>query len=261
MLDISMVVVNYHTYPMIDRFLSSYDQYRPTASSEVVVIDNESTDQVHSLSLPDSVTVLPVKANLGYAKACNLGASLTESRYIGLFNSDTYFVNDACIDRCISFMDSNPDVGVVGPLQYSRAKAPRKFTAAGIIGTHAKPKHRGWSKTDRGEYRDVLEVVMVIGSAMIIRREAWNAIMNDPVFRKHWPNAKGAMPEHFLYYEDTAVCYAMPKFGYKVFHVGDQGAEMVHEWHRTIGQTGHNHLKLSRLLFRELMDDWGIEHD
>ena len=262
-MDLSLTVVNYHTYPMIDRFLSSYDHYLPQChSSEVIVVDNESTDQAESLSLPANCYLQKLKDNVGYARACNFGASLSDSRYIGIFNSDTYFVNNVCLDRLISYMDENLDVGLVGPLQYSKALQPRKFTAAGVIGSRSQPRHRGWKKNDTGQFRDILvDVPMVLGSAMIVRREAWNEIMWDSTFRQHWPNALGAMPEHFLYYEDTALCYAMSKFGYRVDFVGDQGAEMVHEWHKTIGKTGHNHFKESRIAFRNLMDDWGIDHD
>lgn len=248
---------------MIDRWLSSYAHFAPQhTSTEVHVVDNDSIAKVNSLSLPDNAYVHAMNDNLGYAKACNYGASLSNSKYIGLFNSDTFFVNNTCIDRCIEFLEDHPDVGVVGPLQYSRSRLPRKITSAGVIGPGYQPKQRGFNKPDNGQFRDVLEVLMVLGSAMFIRREAWDAIAHDPVFRKHWPNALGAMPEHFLYYEDTSVCYAMPKFGYRVFHVGDQGAEMVHEWHKTIGNnSSRNWLAESRVLFRSLMDDWGIQHD
>lgn len=262
MVDLSMTVVNYRTYQLIDRWMSSYDFYRPkNTSTEVHLVDNASQSRVDSLSIPDGVIVHKMEENLGYAKACNYGASQSDSEYIGLFNSDTYFINDLCVDRCIDFMNENPDVGVVSPLQFSKLRKPRKFTSAGVVGKNRRPKQRGWGKADLGEYRDVIETVSALGSAMFIRRAAWDAIRLDPVFRKHWPEALGAMPEHFLYYEDTALCYAMPKFGYKVFHVGDQGAEMVHEWHKTIGNTGRQHFAESRALFRSLMDDWAIEHD
>jgi GT2 family glycosyltransferase len=260
--DVSMIVVNYRTYSLIDKFLTSYDYYRPTKySSEVLVVDNETSDRAYSLSLPPNCSIEGIKNNIGYGPACNVGASLTDSKYIGLFNSDTYFVNDQCVDRCIDFLEENPDVGVVAPLQYSSVSHPRNITSAGVVGTHDNPKHRGWKELDQGQFRDVLEVVMVTGSVMFVRREAWYKIMLDPIFRKHWPDATGAMPEHFLYYEDTALCYAMPKFGYKVFHVGDQGAEMVHEWHKTIGNSYTGEVKKSQELFRSLMDDWNIPHN
>lgn len=262
-MDISMVIVNYHTYPMIERFLASYDKYRPQKfTSEVIVADNEATPQADNLSLPPHTRLEKIDDNAGYARACNYGASLSDSKYIGIFNSDTYFVNDLCIDRLITYMEQNPEVGVTGPLQYSKLTTPRQFTAAGIIGTYSSPKHRGWKKNDNGQFRDILvDIPMVVGSAMVVRREAWNEIMWDSTYRKHWPNALGAMPEHFLYYEDTALCYAMSRFGYRVDFVGDQGAEMVHEWHKTIKNSGNNHFKESRMAFRLLMDDWGIEHD
>jgi len=36
---------------------------------------------------------------------------------------------------------------------------------------------------------------------------------------------------------------------------------MVHEWHKTIGNSGQVHFRNSRAAFRALMDDWGIERD
>jgi GT2 family glycosyltransferase len=232
-------------------------------------MDNESDmstreiiNMCDTLQLSKDDLFLPSRKNIGYARACNDGARHSKSKYIGIFNSDVEFVNDTCIDQCIDFLDANPDVGVVGPFQFSTVGGETRVTNAGIFGAGDKPQHRGWREVYRGQYRENCEALMVMGSVMIVRREAWDKIAADPIFRKHWPDALGAMPEHDLYYEDTALCYAMPYFGYKVFYLGEMGCEIIHQWHQTISRNPENDVfARSRELFRALMDDWGILHD
>jgi len=261
MVDIDIVMVNYKTYDLAQKFLDTFYKFKPSTPHRLMVVDNESdTSKLYGLNLYDSIA-FPVDQNLGYAKACNF-ASVGDSTYIGIFNSDIEFVNNTCIDQCVSFLEENPEVGIVGPFQYSTNKGGRRVTNAGILGPGSKPKHRGWMEPDKGQYRFNDEVLMIMGSAMIIRRDLWSKIHNDKVFRSHFPNALGAMPETELYYEDTTLCYAAPKFGYKVFYLGEEGFDLIHQWHQTIKddpKTGQ--FQRSREIFRKLMDDWGIERD
>ena len=260
MASIDMVVVNYKTYDLTDRFLSSYRRFKPSTKSYMNLIDNETNlDKLCKLEVSE-VEVYPFEENLGYAKACNFGASLGDSEYIGLFNSDTEFVDDRCVDQCVEYLEAHPDVGIVGPFQFSMKDGIRRITNAGIFGTNDKPAHRAWQKIDHGEYRTNEQCLMVMGSAMFIRREAWDILANDSIFRKHYPEALGAMPEHPLYFEDTVLCYLMPHFGFKVVYMGE--AEMMHRWHETISKHGdNNNFKVSREMFRSLLDDYGVEHD
>lgn len=268
--NIDVVVVNYKRYDLTKRFLDSFYEFEPSHKHTLTVIDN-TPDDLDSRKLEYIKEEYPwkefyevdAKINLGYAKACNIGAYLGDSKYIGLFNNDIEFVNNTCIDQCINFLDENPDVGIVGPFQYATQGNKRKVTNAGILGPGSKPKHRGWMEIDNGQYRFNEEVLMIMGSAMIIRREFWDKMRLDPIFLELFPNALGAMPHTPLYYEDTALCYAAPYFGYKVFYLGEPGCEVIHQWHQTIkdspddNQTFH----ISRKIFRDLMDRWGIEHD
>lgn len=267
MVDIDMVVVNYKTYGLMRKFLRSVEKFPPTSTEyRLTVIDNAS-DPEQLAALEESFPAydyVGVEENSGYARACNLGASLGDAKYIALLNSDLEFVNSTCVDMCVQFLEDHPDVGIVGPLQYTTQQGGgRKITHAGIFGPGSQPKHRGWlAAWDGKRFTDNVECLMVSGSAMFIRREAWDAVMNDPIFRGRYPEATGAMPEHPLYYEDTALCYAMPKFGYKVYVCGEPGFELIHQWHKTIGSSGETtHFKTSQRMFRELMDDWQIEHD
>lgn len=267
---IDIVVVNYKRYDLTKRFLDSFYKYQPSHQFTMTVIDNTPDDskdrQLEYIkdSYPwEKIREIDSKTNLGYGKACNLGASLGESEYIGLFNNDIEFVNNTCIDQCITFLDNNPDVGIVGPFQYATQKGERRVTNGGIIGPGSKPKNRGWMEIDKGQYRFNEEVLMIMGSAMIIRRSFWDKMRLDPIFLDFFPDAVGAMPHTPLYYEDTTLCYAAPHFGYKVFYLGEPGCELVHQWHQTIKDTPDESKTFvtSRGIFRKLMDAWGIEHD
>jgi GT2 family glycosyltransferase len=260
--DIDLVVVNYKTYDMIQTFIDRFYRFRPSTPNRLILIDNASDESKLSKVNTHDAIVVAFEENVGYARACNYGAAMGNSKYIALLNSDIEFINNTCIDQCVQFLENNPDVGVVGPFQVNSAGAGRRVTNAGIFGTGDKPKHRGWMELDRNQYRENCEALMVMGSALIVRRAAWETIAEDPIFRKHWPYALGAMPEHTLYYEDTALCYAMPKFGYKVFYLGEPGVEVVHRYHKTIGAFPEgDDFSRSQKQFRALMDDWGIVHD
>lgn len=253
--DIDIIVVNYKRYDLTKRFIDTFLLNEPKSSYTLTIVDNAFEGFVAGEDFP--CKVLMSSENLGYAKAINWAASETDSKYIGIFNNDVSFTNSECIDRCIQFLEDNPDVGVVGPKQLD---SRGRITHAGIVGPGDQPKHRAWLQRDTGDYDENIEVLTVIGAAMVVRREAWEAVMADEVFRKHWPDALGAMPEHFLYFEETALNYMMPRFGYKVYYVGE--AVCNHEWHQSIGQFGDNNaFKESQALFRAMLDDMGILHD
>lgn len=258
MADIDLVVVNYGTYDLVQKLIDSYYNHRPSVDARMVLIDNESNTRKLQRLRSRGIDVFPQDENIGYARACNAGFSVTDSRYVAFCNSDIQFLNSSAVDRMVAFMDENPEVAIVGPLQISSAGPSPRVTHAGIVGDYEKPIDRGWKKRP-AEFRFNDEVISVAGSFLVARRSAMEEIMSDEVFRKHWPDAVGPMPEHSLYFEDTAICYAVRKFGHKVFFLGEDGCEVVHSWHGTISRHGEgDHYKRSRESFMKLMRDWEI---
>lgn len=259
--DIDLVVVNYKRYDLTHKFLKTFYENEPSAEYTLTVIDNEVEDlynSAHSFDDYPSACVVSLSDNLSYSGGCNLGASYGQSKYIGLFNNDVEFVNNTCIDQCIAYMEANPDVGVTGPFQYATNKGGRCITHAGIIGPNDIPMQRGWMMADQGQYKFNEEVLMVMGSAMIIRREYWDKFIADPVYQELFPGQIGAFTPK-LYYQDTALCYGAPRFGYKVVYMGEEGCELIHQWHQTIKSVPDNEaFKESQKDFRELMGRWNI---
>src|SRR5690606_37527118 len=116
---IDLVAVNYKTYDLIQNLVDSYHEFKPKVKSNLFIMDNEAVDGVYDKIELGDAKLFPIRYNLGYAGACNHGASFGNADYIGFLNSDTRFNNPDCVDRCVEHLNLHPDVAVVGPLQYS----------------------------------------------------------------------------------------------------------------------------------------------
>ncbi len=83
---------------------------------ELIVIDNASYD--HSASVVTEcmphAKVIKQKENLGFSKAHNLAIAWSKSDYVLVVNPDFIF-EPQCLERLISYADSNLSIGAVGP--------------------------------------------------------------------------------------------------------------------------------------------------
>jgi GT2 family glycosyltransferase len=83
---------------------------------EIIVVDNASSDGSAELvenNFP-KVRLIRNPANLGFAKANNLGIVTSAGRYVCLVNSDVKVLPD-CISRLVDYCEQHPDVSMVGP--------------------------------------------------------------------------------------------------------------------------------------------------
>ncbi len=84
-------------------------------SKQFVYVDNGSTDGTPAMVRQNfpAVHIIENDRNLGYCKAANQGARVTDSRYLLFLNDDTEIVGDA-IPTLVDYMESNPDVATAG---------------------------------------------------------------------------------------------------------------------------------------------------
>lgn len=201
--------------------------------------------------------------NVGHATACNLAAAW-RVEYDTLFfcNADTRLYTGV-MDRCFETLWSDETYGCVGPRQIS---ADGRITAAGIFGTQAAPKHRGWmERTDA--YQDLRDdAVMASGSLYMIKRSVWNELWACPNYQTMekiitGEEPKGAMPAVKHYYSETWPSYHMAAHGFKNVYEGRVTAR--HDWHKASpeGGWGEMHLSRDREHFRQLCDRHFIPHD
>ena len=258
-MNIELVVINYTTYDLLQEFIDSYLDNKPSIDSHLTIIDVDSTDEFDSLNFPeDCVSSVRTDWNLGYALACNYAAYTSQSDYLAFFNADTRFINDTCIDYCVNFMEENPTVGIVGPLQFDENK---KVTHAGIFGSLSKPKHYGWRSSDIEAMRFNRKAVTVSGSAFFIRRDLWSNLTNCEIYRSQFPDVIGAFLPTQHYYEETGCAYHAYAHGYDVWYLGE--AEMIHHWHKSspVGSSVDSKMHESKKIFVDFCEAHGIDHD
>lgn len=205
---VDVVVTNYRTAGDLSAFLASLHGWEPEVPHDVVVANVSPTRrdvQVASawLEAPgrERRTVVPFADNVGYARACNRGASLGRREVVALFNADVRLTPGA-LDTCYDALIAHPSWAILGPRQVDDEG---RLTAAGIFGTNTAPRHRGWHEVDRGQYTDVRpDAVTVSGAAFFVRRAVWDELTACPIFAATAePPPEGAFLQTPHYYEET----------------------------------------------------------
>lgn len=114
--NVSIVIVTWNCKRFIRGCLESIPSALSKLTGEIYVIDNASTDGTtdETRQTGQDVHVIESTANLGFAKANNLGISKSSGKYVCLINPDVLLKPD-CIALLWQYMESHPDVGLVGP--------------------------------------------------------------------------------------------------------------------------------------------------
>ncbi len=205
---VDVVCVNYKTTSLLNNFINSFNR-SSLLEKDLYIVDNDPDENDVNInkSISKDAFYLYSSENIGYAKACNLGANWSElntnGKYIAFFNSDCVLLEDT-LEKMINGMD-DLNLDIAGPLQYNRNF---KVTHGGIFGSHEEPKHRGWRSANLALFRDVKKCISVSGSAYFIKRSVWNALRDCPLYRDVVPeDTCGAFLPTPHYWEET-FCFA-----------------------------------------------------
>jgi GT2 family glycosyltransferase len=256
---VDLVVVNYRTPDDLARFIASAKEHCGDLDASLTVVDVES-DEDSGMFLWGSGNLgrrVAVTDNIGYGRACNLGASLGDAEVVALFNADVELSANS-VQLCVSQLLGHDQWGVLGPRQIDDAGRIRH---AGIFGTLTRPVHRGWNEVDRHQYTDTRRAVTVAGSAYFVKRAVWDELTACYLFREIAPDALGAFLPTPHYYEETWASYHALAHGFDVIYFG--GVTVRHRWHGAspLGGWAERQMPISQQLFREACDHHAIPHD
>lgn len=265
------VVVNYRTPEDLRRFVDSWLEHQPEIPARLRIINVAPLEADSAVACeyidPGYVEVIEYFDNIGYGRACNLGAQRHHGNgfdVIALFNADVELTPEA-VQTCYSALTSNESWGVLGPRQVDDH---RRLVHGGIIGPGTAPLHRGWREADRGQYSDVLDdVPTVSGSAYFIKRSVWVELKCCSVFQLATlgDTSPGARSGAFLatphYYEETWCSYHARAHGYRCVYFGQ--VTITHGWHKAspVGGWAEQQFAASQAMFRRACDLHGIDHD
>jgi GT2 family glycosyltransferase len=211
-LELSIIIVNYNVRHFLEQCLCSVQKAVIGLNAEVIVIDNNSSDNSINYLQPRflSVNFLANPENIGFAKACNQGIKLTKGKYVLFLNPDTIVPED-CFKKCIAFFDTHPDAGALGIkmldgsgkfLKESKRSFPSPKTSLfKLFGlSRLFPRSKTFSKYHLGnlDENEDHEVDVLAGAFMMIKKEVLDKTGGfDEVF--------------FMYGEDVDLSYRIQK--------------------------------------------------
>jgi len=211
---VSIIIVSFNARADLERCLESIYASPPAAATEIIVVDNGSTDgSADTARRRPGVRVIDAGVNLGFARANNIGIRAGESTNILLLNSDT-IVPAGAIDRMLAELDRDTDVAVVGPrlvdgagraeLSFGRMIGPLNEFRQKRLARSAAVEHL----TRQRQYPD-----WVSGACLLVTRQDAEAV--------------GLLDErYFLYTEDVDFCAAIRARGRRILFT--PAAEVTH---------------------------------
>ena len=211
---ISIIIINFNVSKHLFNCLSSLASSNENDLFEIIIVDNNSTEDVDIESklnfFNQSIKFYKLNENKGFSKAVNFGIKKSNGDYVLLLNPDT-LIDETSILGMSSFLDKNLDVGIVGckvlypngDYQHSSKrhfplirfglwrllKLDKIFHNSSVYGRYNYTFH---------SHDDSLEVDAVSGACMMFRKTLLSEIgYFDEIF--------------FLYFEDTDFCYRAKK--------------------------------------------------
>ncbi len=117
---VSIIIVNHNTGRILQECIKSIYVHEKSTDFEVIVVDNNSTDDskriIEILSIEkNNFKNFYLTDNLGFSTANNRGISLSSGEYILIMNPDIIFT-ESILSRLINSLANNTNIGAICPL-------------------------------------------------------------------------------------------------------------------------------------------------
>lgn len=241
----SIVIVSYQTGPAL--WLAVDSALAQKECNELIVVDNGNPKDVsirlEALAKEDSrLKLVTGHGNIGFAKGCNMGASMSTAEYLLLLNPDSVLPANA-LKRCAEELSIRPNVMVAGCYlsnpDGSEQRGGRRQLLNPINGVLDSLNLYRFFKSEKAFnlYKqampdEVHEIPSISGSFMFMRLRDYRAL-------------NGMDERYFLHMEDMDFCYRVHAAGKKIICIPD--LKVLHfrstsevssnfvEWHKTRG--------------------------
>ena len=205
MKELSVIIVNYNGRKFLQECVQSVFLYCKGIDLEIIIVDNNSTDNSLDLVLlKDSrIKVIKNQENLGFSRANNIGIKESKKEYILLLNNDTILLDP--LDVLFEYIEKQERVGVVSIQMVDKNKQYRCSTGyfpnlLNII-LFRFMYHR-FTKNQL-KSTNFEKVQWVEGSFLFIKREMLKQV-------------NGLSNEYFMYLEDVDLCKRISDNGYDI---------------------------------------------
>lgn len=215
---LNIIIVNWNAGPHLKNCVDSITKFGGGHVEKIIVVDNGSVDGSEtSVEACPNVTLIRTGENLGFGKACNLGAERATSDYLLFLNPDAALF-EGTLTTVVNFMyePANQGVGICGVQlieengQISRSCA--RFPSASGLLVHAVGLDRifpilGHLMAEWDHLND-RQVDHVIGAFFFVRRSLFEQL-------------HGFDERFFVYLEDLDFSYRAHQAGWHSFYLTD----------------------------------------
>ncbi|MGQ8336375.1 glycosyltransferase family 2 protein [Sunxiuqinia sp. A32] len=220
---VAVVILNWNGKDLLSRYLPSVVDCSEGEAVELIVADNNSTDDSIAFIQENfpTIKILQLDENYGFAKGYNEALKQIEAEYYILLNSDVE-VTSGWLEPMIELMDNDSSVAAVQPKVLSwRQKDEYEYAGAagGFIDKLGYPFCRGRilnvMEKDAGQYDQVTNIFWATGACMAVRAS-------------YFHKAGGFDEDFWAHMEEIDICWRLKNMGYqiqftpysKVFHLG-----------------------------------------
>lgn len=213
-MQLSVIILNYNVRYFLEQCVASVQEALTNIDSEIIVVDNQSSDDSCEMirSRFTGVKLIKNNSNLGFPKGNNIGVAQANGKYICILNPDTVVAEDT-FEKILTFAEKQENLGIVGCklidgsgnfLPESKRGIPTPFVAlTKIFGLYK--LFPNWKLFNRYYAQHLSEnetgkVEILVGAFMIMKRDLYNEI--------------GGFDENcFMYSDDIDLSYMALKRG------------------------------------------------
>jgi N-acetylglucosaminyl-diphospho-decaprenol L-rhamnosyltransferase len=246
--DVAVVAVTYSPGETLDLFLDSLAR-AISQPYEVILADNGSVDgsPQAAAAARSGVQLIPTGGNLGYGRAANIGAAVSDSEWVVIANPDLTWAPGS-LDTLLRAARRWPNAASLGPLirtadgdvYPSARELPSLFAGVGhALFAWCWPTNP-WTAAYRRQRGPRAEeaVGWLSGACLLVRRSAFEAL-------------EGFDPGYFMYFEDTDLGARFARAGWVNVYV--PSAEVTHlgghaTRHRSSAMLAEHHRSAARYL-------------
>jgi GT2 family glycosyltransferase len=228
-IEVSVVLVSYNTAGMLPECMAALRRALARLTHEIIIVDNASRDASVALirrDFPDC-KLIENSVNVGFGRANNQALAHAHGRFVLLLNTDA-FVEPDTIDKTVTYLHVNPEIGILGVRLAGRDGALQPSARYFPTPLNVFLNRTGLNRYFRGvrlvddmawDHKTVRLCDWVPGCYYLVRREVIDEVgLFDP--------------RYFLYYEEVDHCFAAKRAGWEVacfadttvVHIGGESA-------------------------------------
>jgi len=191
--------------------------YNPLSTIVLDIGSQDGSVEAIRAQFPE-VMLVQLAENLGYAGNNNIGLRLALEQaadWVLVLNDDITLAND-CVERLVEIGESNPAIGMVGPLVYHADEINVIQSAGGTLDKFWVTSHLGQNDTDTGQFSQPQAVDWLSGSALLVKQLVIEKV--------------GDLDERFfMYWEEVDWCLRAREQGFDLYL-----APQAKIWHKGV---------------------------